>query len=89
VARPQGRRREASRLRAIKQSLDPNAIVNRGVLLGLRLRGALGALLSAGFAPGIGMLRFVYTSPLASLARIVRSMMSAGPGPRTGAASLR
>jgi glycolate oxidase len=76
---------EATRLRSIKQSLDPNAIVNRGVLLGLKLRGALGGLLSATFAPGIGMLRFVYGTPgLSSLARLARAVMSSGKGPAHG-----
>lgn len=70
---------------AIKLALDPAAIVNRGVLTGLRLRGALGAAMAATFRPGIGVLRIVYgTAALAWTARLARKVLSRFPGPAWG-----
>ncbi len=75
----------AGKVRALKAALDPAAIVNRGVLLGLRLHGALGGVLTATFVPGIATLRVLYGSPLLSwLARAARPLLGAFPGPARG-----
>jgi FAD/FMN-containing dehydrogenase/ferredoxin len=76
---------EAAKLRASKRALDPAAIVNRGVLLGLRLRGPLGAAFGLGFGPGITLARAVYGSALlAPLARAAKRMFRGGRGPAHG-----
>ena len=75
----------ASRMRAAKRALDPAAVVNRGVLLGMGLRGPLGALLEAGFASAIGMVRAVYGSAtLSPLARAWKRVSALRPGPAHG-----
>jgi glycolate oxidase len=75
----------AARLRAMKRSLDPSAIVGRGVLLGLRLRGILGALTGALFDPGVAFLRVaVGAPPVSGLVRAVRGWVSGLPGPARG-----
>ena len=76
---------DAEKLRASKRALDPGAIVNRGVLLGLRLKGPLGAALAFGFAPGISLARVVYASPLLSLfARAAKLLARGWRGPAYG-----
>ena len=45
------------RLRAIRRGLDSNSIVNRGVFSCLELRGALGSIVTATFAPGVTLNR--------------------------------
>jgi ferredoxin len=78
-------RSAAARIRGLKRSLDPAAVVNRGVLLGLRLQGPLGALLGPSFASGIGMLRAIYGTPaLAWGARLARGALAGLPGPARG-----
>jgi FAD/FMN-containing dehydrogenase/ferredoxin len=73
------------RLRRIKQGLDPHALVNRGVLFGFRLHGALGALAAAGFGPGVGMLRGAFSTPaLAGVVRAARGVLGGFPGPARG-----
>jgi FAD/FMN-containing dehydrogenase/ferredoxin len=72
----------AEKLRAAKRALDPGAIVNRGVLLGFRLRGPLGAAFGLGFGPGIAMARALYGSALFSpLARVVKGLLRGARGP--------
>jgi ferredoxin len=69
----------------VRKALDPNELVNRGVLTRMRLHGSLGRFLGATFVPGIGLLRRVYGSPLTSwLARTGKAMMGAIPGPSAG-----
>ena len=75
----------AARIRAARRALDPGELLNRGVYTGLRLRGALGVLLSRGFVPGIALLRAVYGTPLVSWwARLVRAALAGLPGPAAG-----
>ena len=75
----------AARLRAIRGALDPRTLLNRGVLTELRLRGALGALVSATFLPGVALVRAVYEAPiLAWLARAMRALLSGFSGPAYG-----
>jgi FAD/FMN-containing dehydrogenase/ferredoxin len=75
----------AEKLRAAKNSLDPAAIVNRGVLTGFRLRGPLGAAFALGFGPGIATARALYASPVFSpLARVAKAMLRGGRGPAYG-----
>jgi len=69
----------------VKRALDPDALVNRGVLLGLRLRGVGGALLAAAFVPGVAVARAVCATPaLAWAARAARTALRALPGPARG-----
>lgn len=75
----------ATRVRGLKRGLDSNAIVNRGVLLGLRLHGPLGALVAATFVPGVRLVRWIYEAPaLAWMARVARAVLSVMPGPAHG-----
>jgi len=75
----------ARRLREIKRALDPDALLNRGVLIGLKLRGLLGALFSAIYEPGIGIARAVFTTPVISLGALAaRGVLSLLPGPARG-----
>jgi len=76
---------EAKRLRGIKRAVDPHALLNRGVLFGLRLRGVLGALLGATFGIGVTLVRGVYGSPaLAWLPRAARPVLARLRGPAHG-----
>jgi len=72
-----------ARLGRLKRALDPDAVVNRGVLLGLRLRGPLGRLLGAGFETGISLVRSLYQRAPALL-RPVRLLLAPLPGPASG-----
>jgi len=75
----------AAKVRSAKRALDPAAIVNRGVLTGLKLKGPLGAAFGLGFGPGIAMARIVYGSALLSpLARAAKALMRGGKGPAHG-----
>jgi glycolate oxidase len=70
---------------ALKAALDPRALLNRGVMVGLRLRGALGALFTACYAPGITLTRMVLATPgLGAIARLARAALGALPGPAAG-----
>jgi FAD/FMN-containing dehydrogenase/ferredoxin len=71
------------RLRRLKRGLDPDAVVNRGVLLGLRLRGPLGRLLGAGFTSGVGLVRVLYQRA-PGLVRPARLLLRPLPGPARG-----
>src|SRR5262249_15982539 len=76
---------QASRIRATRAALDPDELVNRGVLTGLRLRGSLGAMLTRTFVPGIGLLRRVYGSPFtARLPYLPPALLPLCPGPAAG-----
>ncbi len=75
----------AARLRAMKHALDPAALLGRGVLFGLRLRGLLGALTAASFEPGIALTRVACSSrPLSALVRAARQALARLPGPGHG-----
>jgi glycolate dehydrogenase FAD-linked subunit len=75
----------AGRLKALKQGLDPSALLGRGVLFGLRLHGPLGALTAAAFGPGVGFMRMASSSPLLSwTVRAARGVFAAGRGPAHG-----
>jgi ferredoxin len=75
----------ADRIRSLKRSLDSEGLLNRGVLVGLRLHGALGALLSATFVPGVRLMRGVYgVSGLGWIVRGVRGLLGRWPGPARG-----
>ena len=72
-----------ARLRRLKRGLDPDALVNRGVLLGLRLHGPLGRLLGATFDSGVSLVRSLYEVAPA-LVRPLRWLLAALPGPARG-----
>jgi len=75
----------AGRVQAAKQALDPGAILNRGVLVGLDLHGVLGSLMRATFAPGVGLLRRLYEWPaLAWKARLAKRVLAMFGGPARG-----
>jgi FAD/FMN-containing dehydrogenase/ferredoxin len=75
----------ADRLQAVKRSLDPSALLGRGVLFGLRLRGPLGALTAASFSPGVALMRVACTSAaLSGLVRAARGALAGLPGPAHG-----
>src|SRR5439155_22881274 len=75
----------AERLRSIRLALDPPALLNRGVWSGLRLHGALGAVVQAAFVPGVALVGIVYRAPaLAWIARALRALLSGMSGPAYG-----
>jgi len=75
----------AARLRDAKRRLDPSWLLNRGVLIGFQLRGALGALVATTMVPGVSLLRSLLGLPGgALLGRGLRGVMSAFPGPAAG-----
>jgi FAD/FMN-containing dehydrogenase/ferredoxin len=75
----------AEKLLSLKAGMDPASIVNRGVLLGLRLRGALGRIVAAGFQPGVSIARTWYGSPALSwVVRLGRRLLRLFPGPGHG-----
>lgn len=74
-----------ARLAAINRALDPPRVVNRGVLLGFELKGALGRFLARTFVPGVGLLRAFYASPVLSwFVREAREWLDTCPGPAFG-----
>ena len=73
------------RLKALKAGLDPQDLVNRGVVLGMGLRGPLGALTERVYRPGVSFARTMWGTPgLAGLARRAREVMARLPGPAGG-----
>jgi ferredoxin len=75
----------AARLRDAKRRLDPNWLLNRGVLIGFQLHGLLGALVASTMVPGVSLLRALLGLPGgAALGRGLRGLMSAFPGPAAG-----
>jgi ferredoxin/FAD/FMN-containing dehydrogenase len=74
-----------ARLSRIKQVVDDSELVNRGVLLGLRLHGRLGRLMTASFVPGVSLLSRVYGfTPLRPLVSLARGLFATRPGPGHG-----
>ena len=74
-----------ARLAGWKKSLDGNDLLNRGVLVGMKLRSGLGPLVTATFAPGVTLLSTVYQSTLLRpLLAVVRSMLGGVAGPAAG-----
>jgi ferredoxin len=73
------------RLSGMKRALDPDHRLNRGVLLGLRLRGLLGRAFTALLVPGVELLRLALDAPaMAWLPQVARTLASAFPGPAHG-----
>ncbi len=74
-----------ARLARAKRGLDPHGRLNPGVLLGFRLRGALGAVVAATFAPGVAVLSRVYSlRPFSPLVRAARAALAPFRGPAWG-----
>jgi len=77
--------RAAQRVQSLRAALDPDSLLNRGVLVGPKLHGARGALLGACFVPGVSLVRRFYGSPaLAWMVRGARAMLRGMPGPASG-----
>ena len=75
----------AGRLRGLKHALDPERLVNRGVLTELRLHGVLGGLVSATFAPGVRLVRGAMGVPGAAAGARALLGLLAGPAHGRGA----
>jgi ferredoxin len=74
-----------ARLARVKDALDPERLVNRGVVLEMGLRGAPGAALAALYGPGVGLVRRVWATPgIAPLGRAARAALRLLPGPAAG-----
>jgi FAD/FMN-containing dehydrogenase/ferredoxin len=72
-------------LRAVKRSLDPESLVNRGVVVDLALRGPAGALVGAVYAPGVRFARELWQRPATALAgRALRRAAKLVAGPARG-----
>ena len=73
------------RLAALKRGLDPQDLLNRGVLLGMGLRGPLGGLVERIYRPGVTFVRRLWSTPgTAPLGRLARRVAAAAPGPGKG-----
>jgi len=73
------------RLRAVKRALDPPALVNRGVVVDLALRGRTGAFVGKVYAPGVRLARALWGRPGAAAAgRAARRVAGALAGPARG-----
>jgi FAD/FMN-containing dehydrogenase/ferredoxin len=73
------------RLSALKAGLDPQNLVNRGVVLGMGLRGPLGAFVERVYRPGVALVRTMWSLPgLTAVGRAVRSVLARLPGPAKG-----
>ena len=84
-ARERFGRQNAARLERVKRGVDAGDLINRGVLLQLKLRGALGAIVQSTFAPGMTLLSVVYGSGILSpLVLLARSILNGFPGPAHG-----
>jgi FAD/FMN-containing dehydrogenase/ferredoxin len=74
-----------ARLRRLKDGLDPDGLVNRGVVLGMGLRGAPGAAVAAAYRPGVSFARRAWVAPgVAPLGRAARAVLALLPGPGAG-----
>ena len=74
-----------ARLAGWKKGLDGNDLLNRGVLLGMKLHGGLGPLVKATFAPGVSLLSMVYQSTLLRpVIGLVRGVLGGAAGPAAG-----
>jgi len=73
------------RLRRVKRTLDPEALVNRGVVVDLALRGRAGALVGTVYAPGVRFARGLWERPVAAAAgRLARRVAGLLAGPAHG-----
>jgi FAD/FMN-containing dehydrogenase/ferredoxin len=73
------------RLRAIKRGLDPDSLVNRGVVFEMGLHGTPGAAMAAVYAPGVSTLGRLWGAPgLGAAGRAVRAVLRRLPGPARG-----
>ncbi len=65
-----------ARLARVKDGLDPERLLNRGVVLEMGLRGAPGAALAALYRPGVAVARRAWTTPgVAPLGRAARAVL--------------
>jgi FAD/FMN-containing dehydrogenase/ferredoxin len=73
------------RLRALKTGLDPETLVNRGVVLGPDLQGTIGGLVESAYRPLVGAARRVWATPVVSAgARLGRAALRPFAGPARG-----
>ena len=77
------------RLRALKAGLDPDSLVNRGVVLGPDLSGSLGGLIDGVYKPGVTALRLAWSTPVVLCRRpsgpgAAQALPGAGPQARRG-----
>ena len=73
------------RLKALKTGLDPQDLLNRGVVLGMGLHGPLGALTERVYRPGVSLVRTMWSTPgLAALGHVARDVLAQVPGPAKG-----
>jgi FAD/FMN-containing dehydrogenase/ferredoxin len=73
------------RLLSIKRGLDPDSLVNRGVVFGMGLQGAPGAALAAVYRPGVSTLGRLWGAPgVGGAGRAVRAVLRRLPGPARG-----
>jgi glycolate oxidase len=73
------------RLTALKAGLDPQGLVNRGVVLGMGLSGSPGALVERVYRPGVRFVGTVWSLPgLTALGRAARRAAARLPGPAKG-----
>ena len=74
-----------ARLTRVKERVDPDRLLNRGVVLEMGLRGAPGAALAAAFRPGAAVARRAWAAPaVAPLGRAARAVLRLLPGPAAG-----
>jgi FAD/FMN-containing dehydrogenase/ferredoxin len=74
-----------ARLTAIKAALDPDRLLGRGVLFGLRLHGPLGRVVAASYRPGVRLMGAAWRTPgLAAALRFARTALRVVPGPGHG-----
>jgi FAD/FMN-containing dehydrogenase/ferredoxin len=74
-----------ARLRSIKRGLDPDSLVNRGVVFEMGLRGLPGAVTATVYAPGVSALGRLWGAPgLGATGRVARAVLSRLPGPARG-----
>ncbi len=74
-----------ARLRTVKRALDPQALVNRGVVVDFALRGPAGAVVEAVYAPGVRVARRLWQQPAAAaVGRAVRRLARLLAGPARG-----
>ncbi len=71
-----------ARLKRVKERLDPEGLVNRGVVLDMGLRGVPGAALAAVYRPAVAVARRAWAVPaVAALGRAARGVLRLLPGP--------
>ena len=74
-----------ARLRRLKETHDPDDLLNRGVVLGMGLRGLPGRAVGAVYRPGVAVARTAWATPgLSTLARGARGLLGRLPGPASG-----